>query len=323
VGYVTGEAKEPPLRPTFDRRIKLEFHGAKITSDGGLLAYRELDDAPGLTDMAITTLLDGRRGKNTRHKLSGLLRKLVKFGARIVRHGRYVVFIRRLLNDVIRTEFGVEPRQSSALQLIFTLPTVEGNRVDVAVATDVKFVVKGGSSQFIEALAEALSGQIERQCLLRRIEPFGPGFLLTFEPEHVVHADYVIIAIPFTTLRDGGLTGDDDHVDVNPLSGKSHRPSLLEEGVEGSVARRRITPRSPPWVSSRDAGTGVRRPGRAAKRVPLAAQAAAAHHRRPGTPPAECSGRVLPRRRPWRRKPEQPAACPAEAQETLLQDRDT
>jgi hypothetical protein len=77
VGYVTGEAKEPPLRPTFDRRIKLEFHGAKITSDGGLLAYRELDDALGLTDTAITKLLDGRRGKNTRHKLSGLFRQAV------------------------------------------------------------------------------------------------------------------------------------------------------------------------------------------------------------------------------------------------------
>ena len=41
--YATGEAKQPPLRVTFDRRIKLEFHGARITSDGGLLAYRELD----------------------------------------------------------------------------------------------------------------------------------------------------------------------------------------------------------------------------------------------------------------------------------------
>ena len=50
MGYVAGEAKEPPLRPTFDRRIKLEFHGAKITSDGGLLAYRELDGALELTD---------------------------------------------------------------------------------------------------------------------------------------------------------------------------------------------------------------------------------------------------------------------------------
>jgi hypothetical protein len=74
---VRGEAKELPLRPVFDRRIKLEFHGAKITSDGGLLAYRELDDALGLTDIAITKLLDGRRGKNTRHKLSGLFRQAV------------------------------------------------------------------------------------------------------------------------------------------------------------------------------------------------------------------------------------------------------
>jgi hypothetical protein len=77
LGHATGEAKEPSLRPTFDRRIKLEFHGARITSDGGLLAYRELDDALGLTDIAITQLLDGRRGKNTRHKLGGLFRQSV------------------------------------------------------------------------------------------------------------------------------------------------------------------------------------------------------------------------------------------------------
>jgi len=53
VGYAAGEARELPLRPTFDRRIKLEFHGARITSDGGLLAYRELDAALGLTEIAI------------------------------------------------------------------------------------------------------------------------------------------------------------------------------------------------------------------------------------------------------------------------------
>jgi Transposase DDE domain group 1 len=73
----TGEAKHPPLRVTFDRRLKLEFHGARITSDGGLLAYRELDDALGLTAMAASLLSENRRGRNTRHRLLGLLRQAV------------------------------------------------------------------------------------------------------------------------------------------------------------------------------------------------------------------------------------------------------
>jgi len=40
-----GEKKKGPLRVEFDREIKLEFHGAKVLSDGGLLIYRELDEA--------------------------------------------------------------------------------------------------------------------------------------------------------------------------------------------------------------------------------------------------------------------------------------
>ena len=44
-----GEAKQRPLSVAFDRRIKLEFHGARITIDGGLLAYREMDGALGPT----------------------------------------------------------------------------------------------------------------------------------------------------------------------------------------------------------------------------------------------------------------------------------
>src|ERR671912_2241384 len=73
---VTGETKEP-LRVAFDRRLKLEFHGTRITSDAGLLAYRELDDALGLTATAASVLAEGRRGKNIRHQLLGLLRQAV------------------------------------------------------------------------------------------------------------------------------------------------------------------------------------------------------------------------------------------------------
>ena len=72
----TGETREP-LRVAFDRRLKLEFHGARITSDGGLLVYRELDDALGLTATAASALAEGRRGRNIRHRLLGLLRQAV------------------------------------------------------------------------------------------------------------------------------------------------------------------------------------------------------------------------------------------------------
>ena len=77
MSHPTGESLQHDLRVHFDRRIKLAFHGAKITSDGGLLAYRELDDALGLTDLAGEMLHDSRTGRNGRHGLMALLRQSV------------------------------------------------------------------------------------------------------------------------------------------------------------------------------------------------------------------------------------------------------
>ena len=68
-----GGSDRSPRRPCFDRRLKLEFHGSRVTSDAGLLAYRELDDALGLTALAGDVLADSRTGKNGWHGVVGLL----------------------------------------------------------------------------------------------------------------------------------------------------------------------------------------------------------------------------------------------------------
>src|SRR3979409_2362923 len=72
-----GESTGQVLRLDFDRRMMLQFRGSVVTSDAGLLAYRELDDALGLPEMAIARTADARPGRNGRHALVGLLRQSV------------------------------------------------------------------------------------------------------------------------------------------------------------------------------------------------------------------------------------------------------
>ena len=73
--HTTGAGSEGDFRLGFDPRVRLEFHGSSISSDGGLLLFRELEQTLRLHELAGRSLRDTRTGKNRVHNFIGLLRQ--------------------------------------------------------------------------------------------------------------------------------------------------------------------------------------------------------------------------------------------------------
>jgi len=84
-----GDAKKDDLRVGFDSRLKLRFCGSKVTTDAGLLAYRDLDEVLGLTEMGTDLLTDSRQGSNKRHVVGGRAAQVDKEAASPSGVGRF------------------------------------------------------------------------------------------------------------------------------------------------------------------------------------------------------------------------------------------
>ena len=80
-----GDCQHEDLGVSLDSRLKLKFLGSQVTTDAGLLAYRELDEMLGLTEMAQHALQDSRVGSNMQHRLLTGISQMVRQYA-IARH---------------------------------------------------------------------------------------------------------------------------------------------------------------------------------------------------------------------------------------------
>src|SRR5271155_5070649 len=76
-GKVVGERQTRPFQLFFNSSLKVDFQGAGVSSDGGLILVRELDERLGLSVLIERHLSDSRRGKNIQLPLADLLRQSI------------------------------------------------------------------------------------------------------------------------------------------------------------------------------------------------------------------------------------------------------
>ena len=72
-----GEKQNEPFQLSFNASLKVDFQGSRVTSDGGLIVVRELDERLGFGELIAEHLSDSRCGKNTQFPLADLFRQSV------------------------------------------------------------------------------------------------------------------------------------------------------------------------------------------------------------------------------------------------------
>lgn len=117
-------------------------------------------------------------------------------------------YVRALIEATIRTEYGAEPEQMSALGLMFNLPVVDGEAAELISLSDERFILVGGSSTVVKALSGPLMSRISTGHALASIEPRDGGLDLRFANGKVDRVDRVIVTVPAPLMRTidyGGL----------------------------------------------------------------------------------------------------------------------
>ena len=110
-------------------------------------------------------------------------------------------YVRSLMEATMRTEFGQEPEEASAIELIWNLPVVDGRHVEVIGSSDERFVLAGGSGMLPDAMARDLLPDIELGQVLESVRRTKSGVRLRFANGRTVEAERAIVTVPAPLLR--------------------------------------------------------------------------------------------------------------------------
>ncbi|MEO7190903.1 MAG: NAD(P)/FAD-dependent oxidoreductase [Vicinamibacterales bacterium] len=152
-------------------------------------------------------------------------------------------WMRELIECAYVTEYGLELNEQSALNFVFLIGTgdlEDPKAFSLLGESDERYKVQGGNQRVVDELAKRLEPQIKRLHRLESIRSKGAGYTLTFQTGATVaeaEADFVVLAIPFTLLRQVHM-----QVELTPLKTKA-----IQELGYGTNAKVLVGFRSRPW----------------------------------------------------------------------------
>ena len=190
--------------PTVDRKAFGLERELQIGRDGRVVPEARV--AAGLRGIAASISADAARldadYANVAREIDQLSVK-----AYLDRHGLRAGDARDTLEAGIRTEFGSEPDEVSALELLFNLPTVDGRRVTRLSKSDERYLISGGTDQVATALTAEHRGDIRLNKRLVAVEIGADSVGLAFADGERVTAARAILALPPNLLRELRITG--------------------------------------------------------------------------------------------------------------------
>lgn len=110
-------------------------------------------------------------------------------------------WFKSLLEVAYMSEFGAPISEQSTLNLLDMIDLDRVNEFNVYGSSDERYKIKGGNSSLTNAMAAALGSSIQTDMKLTSIYSVGKRYLLTFNNRYNIETDIVLLAIPFTVLR--------------------------------------------------------------------------------------------------------------------------